>query len=280
MSASSFQTAPSLPPLPLAPRPWSGPRVPPGRDRGAVPVGGRPGTHWVATEISDSEKRDGMSQPTHPLRGLLVAQFLGAFNDNAWKLIVALLAIRAIAPEVGTSGPAFEAAAQRQTTMAFFVFALPLMLVSIPAGVLADRLSKRTVIIMIKALEVCLMTGGTIALLVHPSGWVFPLVVLGLMGVHSALFSPAKYGILPEILPHERLSSGNGLLVMWTQVAIISGTVAGGAFLDWAGGAPWTTGVVLTVLAGLGFIASWTVPQVRPARSEGGIATTVKIAWG
>ena len=221
-----------------------------------------------------------MSQPTHPLRGLLVAQFLGAFNDNAWKLIVALLAIRAIAPEVGTSGPAFEAAAQRQTTMAFFVFALPLMLVSIPAGVLADRLSKRTVIIMIKALEVCLMTGGTIALLVHPSGWVFPLVVLGLMGVHSALFSPAKYGILPEILPHERLSSGNGLLVMWTQVAIISGTVAGGAFLDWAGGAPWTTGVVLTVLAGLGFIASWTVPQVRPARSEGGIATTVKIAWG
>ena len=53
-------------------------------------------------------------------------------------------------------------------------------------------------------------------------------VILGLLGVQAALFSPAKYGILPEILPHERLSAGNGLLEMWTNLAIIAGTVAGG----------------------------------------------------
>ena len=54
------------------------------------------------------------------------------------------------------------------------------------------------------------------------------MVVLGLLGVQAALFSPSKYGILPEILPHEKLSSGNGLLEMWSNLALIGGTVAGG----------------------------------------------------
>lgn len=220
-----------------------------------------------------------MGKLKHPIWPLLFVQFLGAFNDNAWKLIVALLAIRAIAAQVGGSGPAFEAASQTQTTIAFVVFTLPLMLVSIPAGVLADRVSKRSVIIMMKAIEICLMAGGTLALLIRPSGWVLPLVVLGLMGAHSALFSPAKYGILPEILSHERLSSGNGLLELWTFLAIISGTVAGGILLDWAGEAIWISGLVLTTLAGLGFVVSWSVPHVPPARSEGGVGTTVMIAW-
>src|SRR3990170_4613585 len=168
-----------------------------------------------------------MTDSRHPLRGLLVAQFFGAFNDNAWKLIVALLGINVVAQQVGGSGPAFEAASQAQTTIAFVIFTLPLMLVSIPAGVLADRLRKRTVLIT-------MMAGGTIVLLVGPSHGKLPLVVLGLMGVHSAFFSPAKYGILPEILPHEQLSAGNGLLEMWTILAIISGTVAGGVLLDLA----------------------------------------------
>jgi acyl-[acyl-carrier-protein]-phospholipid O-acyltransferase/long-chain-fatty-acid--[acyl-carrier-protein] ligase len=220
-----------------------------------------------------------MTDSKHPLRGLLIAQFCGAFNDNAWKLIVALLGINVVAQQVGGSGPAFEAASQAQTTIAFVIFTLPLMLVSIPAGVLADRLSKRTVLITIKAFEVLLMAGGTAVLLLGPSHGKLPLVVLGLMGVHSAFFSPAKYGILPEILPHEQLSSGNGLLEMWTFLAIISGTVAGGTLLDWAGKSTWIAGLVLTSLAGLGFLASWIVPRVQPARSEGGVATTAKIAW-
>lgn len=215
----------------------------------------------------------------HPLRGLLIAQFLGAFNDNAWKLILALLAIRSVAAQVGPSGPAFEAASQTQTTIAFVVFSLPLMLVSLPAGVLADRLSKRSVIILMKAVEITLMAAGTLALLARPSGGILSLAVLGLMGAHSALFSPAKYGILPEILPHEQLSSGNGLLEMCTFFAIVAGTYTGGLLLDLVRGASWKAGLVLTALAGVGFAASWVVPRVRPARSEGGLAATVQSAW-
>ncbi len=55
-----------------------------------------------------------------------------------------------------------------------------------------------------------------------------PHASIRIMGVQAALFSPSKYGILPETLPHEKLSSGNGLMEMWTNLAIIGGTVAGG----------------------------------------------------
>ena len=90
---------------------------------------------------------------THPLRGLLIAQFCGAFNDNAWKLMVALLAIRQLA-STNAPGQEFETASQTQTTLAFVVFTFPLVVVSIVAGMLADRVSKRTVIILMKSVEV------------------------------------------------------------------------------------------------------------------------------
>ncbi|HSB69632.1 MAG TPA: acyl-[ACP]--phospholipid O-acyltransferase [Candidatus Methylomirabilis sp.] len=220
-----------------------------------------------------------LSPGPHPLRGLLLAQFCGAFNDNAWKLVVALLGMRAIATTGAVSGPALEAASQTQTTTAFVVFTVPLMLISLPAGVLADRVSKRSIIITMKAIEVGLMAAGAAALLLAPSGGVLPLVVLGLMGVHSALFSPAKYGILPEILPHEQLSSGNGILEMCTFFAIIAGTYAGGLLIGLTGDAPWIAGLVLTLFATAGFAAAWAVPRVKAARSDGGLGATLKGAW-
>lgn len=215
----------------------------------------------------------------HPLRGLLIAQFCGAFNDNAWKLIVALLAIRQVAAELGRDHPSFEMASQTQTTKAFVVFTLPLMLCSLVAGVLADRLSKRTVIVGMKVVEVALMAAGTLALWLDPAGQFLPLIVLGLMGVHSALFSPAKYGILPELLPHERLSAGNGLLELWTFMAIITGTAAAGFLLDAVDPHLWMAGAALMALSVIGGVASWSVPHVQPARASGGIITTLHGAW-
>ena len=49
-----------------------------------------------------------------------------------------------------------------------------------------------------------------------------------LMGVHSAIFGPSKYGLLPELLPERKLSWGNGVLELGTFISIIGGTVAGG----------------------------------------------------
>ncbi len=215
----------------------------------------------------------------HPLRGLLVAQFFGGFNDNAWKLFVIFLSIQGIKARVGDEGPQFEAAAQTQTTIAFVVLTLPLILFSIPAGVLADRLSKRSLILAMKAVEVLLMATGTVLLLRNPSGGIVILVILALMGAQSALFIPAKYGILPELLPHERLSAGNGTLEFWTFLAIIAGTIAGGVLLESVGASTWIVGLILTGLAMVGFVGAWAVPRVPAARSAGGIQATLSSAW-
>jgi acyl-[acyl-carrier-protein]-phospholipid O-acyltransferase/long-chain-fatty-acid--[acyl-carrier-protein] ligase len=218
-------------------------------------------------EVGAVEKRP---RKQHPLAGLLVAQALGSFNDNAWKQVVALLAVGAAVT---------EAAKQERAAVAQAVLMIPLMLVSLPAGVLADRFSKRSVILAMKVLELALMLAGMAVLMARPTGGTPALVVLGLLGVQAALFSPAKYGILPEILPHERLSSGNGQLELWNNLAILAGTIAGGVLISMSGGRPWLGVAVLATLSALGLLAAVTIPHVPAARAEGGMAATVRIAW-
>src|SRR5208337_1283302 len=130
-----------------------------------------------------------------------------------------------------------------------------------------------------KALELVLMLLGTAVLLLNPAGGFPALVILGLLGVQAALFSPSKYGILPEILPHEKLSSGNGLMEMWTNLAIIGGTVAGGISVYFTGARAWLGGMLLAAVSALGLIAALGIPRVPVARSEGGLAETLKLAW-
>ena len=192
---------------------------------------------------------------------------------------MAFLAIKQVAAEMGPTGPAFETASQTQTTIAFAIFTLPLMLISLIAGVFSDRFSKRSVIIAMKGVEVGLMSFGTLALFMNPTGGWLPLVVLAGMGAQSALFSPSKYGILPEILPHERLSAGNGALEFWTFAAIILGTAAGGILLSLADPSPWLAGLVLVGMTLIGFAAAFAIPHVPVARSQGGVEETIRGAW-
>lgn len=107
-----------------------------------------------AKEAPIDPQSDSSPQPARPLRGLLIAQFCGAFNDNAWKFMVALLGIRAVTSTLAP-GQDLETASQTQTTLAMVVFTLPLVLTSFVAGFFADRLSKRTVIITMKGWKFC-----------------------------------------------------------------------------------------------------------------------------
>ncbi len=215
-----------------------------------------------------------MSAVVARLRGLLVSQFFGAFNDNAWRVIVTLLAIDAVQ---GSGGA--EAAAQARTTLATVVLTVPLIVFSLPAGLISDRFSKRTVIVAMKAVEIVLMAAAAWVLYIEPQGGGLALVVLGCMGAQSALFSPAKYGILPELLPHSSLSQGNGVLEMWSTLAIIGGTASAGLLLGVAG-APWVAGVALCLLSLAGFGAALTVPSVPKARSSGGLMASLRDGWG
>ena len=227
----------------------------------------------VSPVVAQQESDRKAAGRAHPLLGLLAAQALGAFNDNAWKQIVVLLAM---------SSTASAAVSQQKAALAQVVLLIPLILFNLPGGMLADRYSKRRVIVATKGLELLLMLAGTAVLLFQPSGGIPALVILGLLGFQAALFGPSKYGILPEILPHEKLSAGNGLLEMWTNLAMIAGTVAGGGIvylsIHLATGRSWLGGLALVAISAAGLIAALAIPAVPAARAEGGMAQTLRIA--
>jgi len=130
-------------------------------------------------------------------------------------------------------------------------------------GFLADRLSKRTVMIGVKVFEVGVMIFVLAGFAWHKG----PMLLAGifLMGTHSAFFGPSKYGSLPELLPERRLSWGNGILELGTFTAIILGTVAAAAMDKAFAGRQIWSGAVLIGLALAGLGASLGITRV-PAR--------------
>ena len=147
-------------------------------------------------------------------QSFLWTQFLGAFNDNVYKIVVSMLAVETALH----SGSGY-------LSLIGAVFILPFLLFSGYAGHLADVFNKRSVLITTKALEIIAMGLAFFAFL---SGRMeYMLGVLFLMALQATLFSPAKYGILPEMLPDKDLSRANGLLEMSTFLAIILGTSIG-----------------------------------------------------
>ena len=214
------------------------------------------------------------------LGGLFGAQFFGAFNDNALKLLVTLLGFRALHSGAGLDASSVAAAQQSWTTQAFVIFTLPLMLFSLPAAALADRFSKRALLVGTKFLELAIVLAMSIVLFADSSAGTAALILLGAMGLQSALFSPAKYGILPELLPRERLAEGNAQLELWTFVAIVAGTAAGGILLD---AFPQQVFVAPLLLAGLslvGLVLALRIPRVpAAARGSEGFGATISGAW-
>jgi len=182
-------------------------------------------------------------------------QFLGAFNDNFYKMVVSLVALNAATPQSGSL----------YVDLIAFLFILPSALFSGYAGHLADVYSKRSILVTVKVFEIVIMGMGFAAFL---SGHVESmLVIVFLMGLHSAFFSPAKYGILPEMLPETELSRGNGLLEMSTFMAIILGVSLGGAIYSiWKDQLPWV-GLIMVAIAVFGTLTSLRISRVPASGS-------------
>jgi acyl-[acyl-carrier-protein]-phospholipid O-acyltransferase/long-chain-fatty-acid--[acyl-carrier-protein] ligase len=188
--------------------------------------------------------------------GLLATQALGAFNDNAFKTFVALLAVATMPPERASSLIAAAGA----------LFILPFLLFSTLAGTVCDRWSKKRLIVVFKGVELVLLLMSFPAL---RAGSVPGLcALLFLMGAHSAFFGPVKLAILPEILEDKDLSQGNGLMQLTTFAGIILGTVAAGLMLQWFRSAPQLACLVFIAAAALGLATSFLVPDVPAAGSS------------
>ena len=114
--------------------------------------------------------------------GMATTQFLGAFNDNLFKQLILLLATPTAAELLADTGT------DRQST-AMTVFAIPFLLFSGFAGYVADRVSKRTIVVVAKMAEVVIMLLGFIGFWWYESvGFSGMMIVLFLMGTHSAFF--------------------------------------------------------------------------------------------
>ena len=188
---------------------------------------------------------------------LIVTQFQGAFSDNALKNLVAALIL-------GMGLPAEQRDWLLPAVTA--TFSIPFILFSMLGGYLADRFSKRAITIGVKVFEIAVMSvaGAGLAFSLTP----LLLVAVFLMGVHSAIFGPSKYALLPEILPRQQLSWGNGVLELGTFLAIILGTGLGPLLAAHFHGRQQWSGALLLGLAAVGLVTSLGIGKIPAANPQ------------
>ncbi|OQB90320.1 MAG: Bifunctional protein Aas [Verrucomicrobia bacterium ADurb.Bin118] len=188
---------------------------------------------------------------------LIATQFQGAFSDNVLKNLVIFMMLGA-----GLT----VAEKHRLGELVGALFSLPFILFSMAGGFLADRHSKRAIMVGVKIFEVMIM-------LVALAGFYLAnlpvlLACVFLMGTHSAFFGPSKYGVLPELLPKRRLSWGNGILELGTFLAIILGTVTAALLAEHFRGRHLWSGALLVGLALVGLTTSWGITRVPAAAPD------------
>lgn len=177
---------------------------------------------------------------------LIAAQFVSGLADNA-LLIVTIARLGEL------SAPAWWAALLKLGFTVAYVALAPFV------GALADAWAKPRVMMAanaLKALGAGLILAGC-----------DPLVAFGIAGIGAALYSPAKYGLVTELVPPARLVAANGWIEVCTVGAILLGTLAGGALVspmaqaEVAWSAPWhgvddeATRLVPALLSVLGLYA-------------------------
>ena len=189
---------------------------------------------------------------------LFAAAFQEAFNDLAFRTLVTFF-ILGISLSQGER--------DRLVSLTLALFSLPFILFSMGGGYLADRFSKRSVTLWMKAVEVGSMGLGVLGLALGSVPLL--LTVVFLVSAQSAIFGPSKWGLLPELLPEKRLSWGNGVFQFGTYLAAITGTVVGGALSETFRGRQAWAGAILMATAAFGFLVSlpiYRVPAANPQR--------------
>jgi acyl-[acyl-carrier-protein]-phospholipid O-acyltransferase/long-chain-fatty-acid--[acyl-carrier-protein] ligase len=147
--------------------------------------------------------------------GLAAAQFLTAFNDNAYRWLIIPIGIAIL-------GKQWESTA---LAVGLAVFVIPYIVLLSPAGYLADRFPKRSVMSACLLLQAILLIAGVGAILYGSVGGMFG--TLAVMGVQGALLSPAKSGALPESVREDRVPVANGINGLAAVAAAVVGTVTG-----------------------------------------------------
>ena len=181
---------------------------------------------------------------------LLIVQFMGACNDNVLKQIIALQIVGGIWKDaLGEGG-------QGIITL---LFTLPFLLFSGWSGQIADRTSKQRLTVWVKIAEIFL---GLVALYsLSVQNLTLSIITLMLLALQSTVFGPAKYGLIPELIPSHQLGQANGILNLFSNLAVILGAVIAGILSDHYPEQGILPGMVILFIAVVGFLASrWITP--------------------
>lgn len=152
-----------------------------------------------------------MNKQIYPL---LIAQFLSAFADNAILFTVIAMVMQST-QLAGWYIPALQS-----------VFLIAFVLLAPWVGGFADNHSKSRVLIIANLIKAV----GAGLLLLH----IEPLIAYGIVGIGAAIYSPAKYGILPELAGHQFLVKANSWIEGSTILAILLGMVVGAKVADYS----------------------------------------------
>lgn len=185
-------------------------------------------------------------------------QFSGAANDNLFKFAFTVMVTYQL--QVAWMPPAMAG------LVIGALFILPFLLFSATSGQLADKFDKRSLILVVKWIEIAIMVLACWGFF-HSHVPVL-LACTFLMGLHSTLFGPVKFAYLPQHLGERELTGGNGMVEMGTFVAILLGQVAGGLIVDIPQVGPQAVGVACIVLAVLGRLVAHAIPASPPTAPE------------
>ncbi len=206
--------------------------------------------------------------------GMTATQFLGAFNDNVFKMLLLLICADYVLARPGNgASPYFDP----YQTAASLLFAFAFVLFSGFAGYLSDRYQKKNIVVASKVAEIVVMTLGLVVFLTGNPGSLSFIVslfcVLFLMGMQSAFFGPSKYGILPEMFSDSDLPVVNGVILATTFLAIIFGTALAGLLKDALGDGIWLISLLCIVLAMMGTFTATLIR--RPPAAQ----PTLRFSW-
>lgn len=189
---------------------------------------------------------------------LFWTQFLGAFNDNLLKnALVMAVTIKAIG--------VFGLPTEQTVALAGGLFILPFFLFSAIAGELSDKYDKSLVLQRTKILEILTMLFSAGALYVE--NYDFLMVTLFFMGLQSTFFGPAKFSILPQHLPLEKIIAANAWVEAGTFVAILLGTILGGLLIALPAGND-IVAMILVAIAVIGYLTSRWIPSAPSTTSQ------------
>jgi acyl-[acyl-carrier-protein]-phospholipid O-acyltransferase/long-chain-fatty-acid--[acyl-carrier-protein] ligase len=229
--------------------------VPPERESnledllGAVAVAG-PGGKLNA--MPDTAKGYAGVLKRHGFAYLLGAQALAVFDDNTFKQLLFLFAAATMTDTVARAHVIWWGTA---------LYVLPYILLSSYAGQVADRFSKRHVIVSLKVIEACILTYAVFAM--YRGHINAMLVALLLLGIHAAFLDPAKEGILPQIFPDEALARANGMMQLTVYTMIVLGPVAAGFLLEGFAQKPFIPVAMLVGMALVGLTLALGITRVE-----------------